>query len=1081
MVRFLIRAAFAFLVLISGSLVVFAQEVTGTWTGTVSGFQRCDSGGTVAFNGSATAGFLQTGTSLIGTVTTTLLAPDESNCQPGSSATIVLLVSGTVSSNAINGTVVVPLLGTFSMSGSVTGTSMSLTSGDELVTVSINLNRTGTGGAPAGLTGAYNGSYSFRETVRNCSNLTVKTYSGSMSGSLVQTGNSLAGLLGITGAKHTDRDGNVCSLRDDVGVVPNIISASVNGSSISGLFVADDDVKQGVLTATADGNTITGRAAWAEDDAQLDFTITRTGTALLPFVLEFSAEPDSITSGQSATLMWRTLNATGVTIDHGVGGQASSGTAIVTPSVTTTYTLVASGSGATATATARVAVSSGTPANVIVSSLPRGLVQAVGQPGTTDSYTLTNIGGQSTNITLTQVGTFFSHSPTSFALAAGESQLITIQATQQPAGTFNGSSNPSGNGVAQGTNVQVRMLVAATPNGTVRPRANLSRVIAESTGLQTGGGQISITNQGTAAMQALLVADVPWIVHDNQPVTIAAGQTAPLSFSVDPSKRPDADALLGSATGSLSLRFLPGAANTGTGPVTHDASENATLNITIVSVVKPGSTSGSPPSIPPGGLAFYVPGLSSKAGAIGDLSLVSRAGSLPISDLQLFYTQSFGGTFSQVSTLPPLPGNVSVAFPSTVTSVFGNISQTGTVQLRSAQMSKVSVAGSRVNATNGIGTFSGALPLLRSDRSISSGESLLLTGVQKSSGIQTDLYIQEVSGSQASAQIEFLDSNGAVASTAPTIHFGPFGFSESIDAVPANAAAIRITKTGANPGRLSASGLVLAAASGDGWGVEDPAAGAAPTDTFYIPLISGAKDSQTQIFVTNRTSAPKSFTLDIVSRTSRRRGVRSSGAGAARAPVIHDSQSHTLGGFATRQVSTPVSGYAKIRSDAGAVVVVARNVVSTSTSGVPTPFGSSMPAVASSSALAAGEGQRFGSIDDASIAARLASAPGTFRTSLVLLETAGSSATVRVTVAFQYPASSKVTGIATASRAYVLPPSQSLVISDLAGSVIGANRQAFGDLRAMVVDVDVVQGSGRVIPFVVSVDNGSGDMSVRRN
>lgn len=33
----------------------------------------------------------------------------------------------------------------------------------------------------------------------------------------------------------------------------------------------------------------------------------------------------------------------------------------------------------------------------------------------------------------------------------------------------------------------------------------------------------------------------------------------------------------------------------------------------------------------------------------------------------------------------------------------------------------------------------------------------------------------------------------------------------------------------------------------------------------------------------------------------------------------------------------------------------------------------------------------------------------------------------------------------------------------------------------MKLDVEVISGSGRVLPFVVSVDNGSGDMRVRRD
>ena len=70
----------------------------------------------------------------------------------------------------------------------------------------------------------------------------------------------------------------------------------------------------------------------------------------------FTASPSAISAGGSSTLSWTTTNATSVSIDHGIGAQALSGSIVVTPGSTTTYTLTASGAGGTRTATATVTV-----------------------------------------------------------------------------------------------------------------------------------------------------------------------------------------------------------------------------------------------------------------------------------------------------------------------------------------------------------------------------------------------------------------------------------------------------------------------------------------------------------------------------------------------------------------------------------------------------------------------------------------------------------------------------------------------------------------------------------------------------
>jgi peptidoglycan-associated lipoprotein len=68
-----------------------------------------------------------------------------------------------------------------------------------------------------------------------------------------------------------------------------------------------------------------------------------------------SVSPDTIQTGQSATLSWQTSNATDVSID-GVGAVQPSGSQQVSPTDSTTYHLTAKGAGGTQDATTRLTV-----------------------------------------------------------------------------------------------------------------------------------------------------------------------------------------------------------------------------------------------------------------------------------------------------------------------------------------------------------------------------------------------------------------------------------------------------------------------------------------------------------------------------------------------------------------------------------------------------------------------------------------------------------------------------------------------------------------------------------------------------
>jgi OOP family OmpA-OmpF porin len=73
-------------------------------------------------------------------------------------------------------------------------------------------------------------------------------------------------------------------------------------------------------------------------------------------VVSLSANPAAIVEGKCATLTWSSSNATGATIDQGVGKVDPSGSKQVCPKVTTPYTLNVAGEGGSRTAATTVTV-----------------------------------------------------------------------------------------------------------------------------------------------------------------------------------------------------------------------------------------------------------------------------------------------------------------------------------------------------------------------------------------------------------------------------------------------------------------------------------------------------------------------------------------------------------------------------------------------------------------------------------------------------------------------------------------------------------------------------------------------------
>lgn len=115
------------------------------------------------------------------------------------------------------------------------------------------------------------------------------------------------------------------------------------------------DTWGGTLQLITDYTTGSPKSPWGTDfKNHLASIVAATPTVSL------SASPSTIAGG-SATLTWSSSNATSCTASNGWSGMlASSGTQLVTPTVTTVYTLTCTGNGGSATANTTVTVTSPT-------------------------------------------------------------------------------------------------------------------------------------------------------------------------------------------------------------------------------------------------------------------------------------------------------------------------------------------------------------------------------------------------------------------------------------------------------------------------------------------------------------------------------------------------------------------------------------------------------------------------------------------------------------------------------------------------------------------------------------------------
>lgn len=918
--------------------------------------------------------------------------------------------------------------------------------------------------AQTDFSGHYTGTYNLTNSDPSCT--TPLRSNGPMTLDLTQQGSGATGSLTLIAAMSYT---NTTPCQTGTVDESKGFAGTLNGSTLS--VMATD----GKLTfnATFTGDALSGSFSDPRvgHDVNGTFNLTRTASTSGPAILSFTANPSSIGTGGSTTLSWSTQNATSVTIDLGVGSQPASGSVSVSPTTTTTYTLTASGSSGTSIATATVTFAG---PEVTLSRFPSGMLQLAGS-SSTDSFTLTNVGSVSTSVTASANGSFFSVDPPSFTLGAGSSQIITINASSQPPGSYSGSVGINGSGVPQGgLTVPVTLAVTTKPTGPVDPQPANARIDLAAPIGQNPTTTAMFTNNGTATVTGIAVANAPWITVPHDLITIGPGQSVSLNVTIDRSHRPDASALAGGVEGRVFFVFFNANASAnavGLEPLDVTPPSPSSVSVTIVDVVKPGTTTGAPSSLQPGELAYFIAGLLTSGTLTHDL-FVSNLSLSSISDLKIYNVPASGSPAQVASPLPSI--TTAVAFPSVAASVFGS-SLTSSVQLRSANAASLSVAALRSSSPTAAQVFTAAVPVFRSDRGAAPGDRIVLPGVSKSTTDATAVILQELSGNTATADIQAYDANGAPTGAKTSVTLAPFGmFDDGGAIVAAGSRSVVVTNTGSSS-RLNAYARVVDSGTGDAWILVDPTKSfLSTTDTLVMPLFnSTSTPATTDLFVTNSSAAPVSVTLDVHPLSSiRRRPVNHPTELGAKA--LDAQQLSPLQTLQTRY-SLP-GGYVRITAPTGTISASSRV---TMTIDAVHHFGSAITPMPVSAAVGISQTRRFTGVEDAAASTVAAHTPGTSKPSLVLIEVAGQPASVHVTLSFSFVAGDKVSATESVSGDFPIAAGQMLVISNLVRTIAGPQRDSFGDLLNMTVDVSVASGSGQVIPYLESIDSGSADLVVR--
>ena len=316
--------------------------------------------------------------------------------------------------------------------------------------------------------------------------------------------------------------------------------------------------------------------------------------------ITFTATPQSVNQGSSATLNWSAMNATSVSIDNGIGAVGLSDSRQITPTSNTTYTATAVGAGGTASTSVSVTVIlkptvsvqitpstvragdtatltwSSTNATSVTLDHGIGPVPASGSrtitPGDTITYTATAAGAAATiSATATVTVVFpptitFAASPSS--IAQGDSTTLSWTSTNADSVSIDnniGPEQPNGSVVVSPKSSTAYTATATGPGGTV------SSIF-----------KVDVSNPPS-----------PTVSISVTPATISAGQQATLSWTSTNGISAAIDTGVGNVALNGNFQVSPGSTKTftitvqgGGGTATASATVTVGAAITTASPIK---------------------------------------------------------------------------------------------------------------------------------------------------------------------------------------------------------------------------------------------------------------------------------------------------------------------------------------------------------------------------------------------------------------------------------------------------------------------------------------------------------------
>ncbi|MFL6246385.1 MAG: hypothetical protein ACJ74H_10205, partial [Thermoanaerobaculia bacterium] len=620
------------------------------------------------------------------------------------------------------------------------------------------------------MTGTYRGTYTLSWPQPTCTfNVT-----GQMDAAVTQSGKDVRGVIVVSNYQYPTPDCTAATLPE-----PAIIGLD-DGRNNNG--TTDGDlIAVGLhppFKGTFNGSTWSGATTGSGDKpGRMSFALTRIATDVRP-VVAITHRRDVATATGKAWVYWVSAGATSLyfSADQTVRLFEHFN---FNMTATKTFTLTAVGpTGLTSTASTTVVTARLPEADVVVSASPVGMLQGGGAPGATTSFTLTNFGGTTADVSLTQDGAFFTATPATFALAPLMSQVVTITSTTQQAGAQRGSVGIGGTGVVAGLSFPVTLLVSAAPPAAGAVTSDARREFSGPAGVNPPAS-LSFTNSSASTIEGLLSTDVAWIVIPDAHVTLGPGETKAVDIAIDRSWRNGMP--LGGATGQVAFRHLSA---TGDGV--------AYVAVPVIDIVTPATPRPfSASNIFPGRFVF-APGASRKPSSFSDLTISNLRPETHI-EMNVVYLPPGPANGALLDGLV-IPASGSLSLPRTLQHVFPQIPEAGTLMTvggSEAPVFDLALRHTRVNTSGGVTTVT-SLPTFRSDQGYAKGADLFLTGLQKSDARSTTLYVQDMTVADASITIDFFNSEGVRVGASRPYTLARVGSIELEDVVPKYATTARM-------------------------------------------------------------------------------------------------------------------------------------------------------------------------------------------------------------------------------------------------------------------------------------------------